>query len=206
MFSYTVRRGKMFVRWNERPMPMRQRSCGAMPVTSRFLKTTRPVSGLTWPVMRLNSVVLPAPLGPMMALIEAGGTVKLTPSTAWKPPKLFRRSRTSSMRPLFPHEAVADQRGGAREPAREDEQQGDEDGAEDERPVLRVGHDLLVQPQQHEGAEGGAEEGAHAAEERHDQDLGRLGPVGEVRKDPAVEDAEESPGEARERPREDEGR
>src|SRR5678815_1802669 len=187
-------------------MPMRQRSCGAMPVTSRSLKTTRPVSGLTWPVMRLNSVVLPAPLGPMMALIEPVGTVKLTPPTAWNPPKLFRRSRTSSMRAPLPPEAPADQRNGAREPAGEDEEQGDEDDAEDERPVLRVGHDLLVQPEQHEGADGGAEEGAHAAEQRHDEHLGRLGPVGEVRKDAAVEDAEKAPGEARERPREDEGR
>src|SRR5687768_4073722 len=128
----------MFVRWNERPMPMRQRSWGAMPVTSRSRKTTRPVSGFTWPVMRLNSVVLPAPLGPMMALIEPLGTVKLTPSTAWKPPKLFRRSRTSSMRALLSHEAAADDRRGAGEAAREDEQQHDENGAENERPVLRV--------------------------------------------------------------------
>ena len=63
----------MLVRWNERPMPSRQRSCGAMPVTSGSLKTTRPVSGRRWPVIRLKSVVLPAPFGPMMALIEPGG-------------------------------------------------------------------------------------------------------------------------------------
>src|SRR5258705_1211201 len=119
--------------------------------------------------MRLNSVVLPAPLGPMMALIEPVGTVKLTPPTAWKPPKLFRTSRTSSMRALFAREAAANERGGAREPAGADEEQGDEDDAEDERPVLGVGHDLLVQPEQHEGAQGGAEEGAHAAEQRHNQ-------------------------------------
>src|SRR4030095_1536736 len=132
MFSYTGRRGKRFVRWNERPMPMRQRSCGAMPVTSRFLKTTRPVSGLTWPVMRLNSVVLPAPLGPMMALIEPVGTGKLTPSTAWKPPRLLRPSRTSSMRAPLALEPGGEERNGAREAAGEDEEQGDEDGAEDE--------------------------------------------------------------------------
>src|SRR6266496_3577199 len=46
--------------------------------------------------MRLKSVVLPAPLGPMMALIEPRGTLKLTPPTAWKPSKLLLRSRTSS--------------------------------------------------------------------------------------------------------------
>ena len=95
-FSYTVSRGKMFVRWNDRPIPSRQRSCGAMPVTSRSLKTTCPPSGTRCPVIRLKSVVLPAPLGPMMALIEPLGTVKETPSTAWKPSKLFRTSRTSS--------------------------------------------------------------------------------------------------------------
>ncbi len=82
MFSYTVRRGKMFVRWNERPMPRRQRSWGAMPVTSRSFQMTRPVSGTMWPVIRLKSVVLPAPFGPMIALIDPVGTVKLTPPTA----------------------------------------------------------------------------------------------------------------------------
>src|SRR6266536_2449177 len=120
--------------------------------------------------MRLKSVVLPAPLGPMMALIEPRGTLKLTRVTAWKPPKLLLRSRTSSNL----------------SPAWEDEEQHDKDGAEDERPVLRVGDDLLVQPDENESAEGGADEGAHAAEERHDQDLGRLGPVREVGEDATV--------------------
>src|SRR5262245_33510173 len=205
MFSDTVRRGQMFVRWNERPMPRRHRSWGAMPVTSRFLNTTRPASGLTWPVMRLNSVVLPAPLGPMMALIEPAGTVKLTPPTAWKPSKLLRRSRTSSMRAPPAPEAGGDQRGGAREPAREDEEQRDQDDADGEAPVPGEGHDLRVQPEQHEGAEGGAVEGAHAAQQRHDQDLGGLRPVGEVWKHPPVEDAEQAAREAGEGAREDEG-
>mgnify|MGYP003694169617 CR=1 FL=1 len=63
-------------------MPRRQRSCGAIPVTSRPLNTMWPVSGRRWPVIRLNNVVFPAPLGPMMALIEPGATVRLTPPTA----------------------------------------------------------------------------------------------------------------------------
>jgi hypothetical protein len=82
MFSYTVSLGKMLVRWKERPMPSRQRSCGGMPVTSRSLKRTLPASGRRCPVMRLKSVVFPAPLGPMMALIDPRGTRKLTPPTA----------------------------------------------------------------------------------------------------------------------------
>ena len=38
------------------------------------------------PESRLNSVVLPAPFGPMMAKISPGSTVNDTPSTALTPP------------------------------------------------------------------------------------------------------------------------
>src|SRR6266850_585453 len=152
MFSYTVSLGKMLVRWKERPMPSRQRSCGAMPVTSRPLKLMLPASGRRWPVIRLKSVVLPAPLGPMMALTEPRGTEKLTPPTAWKPSKLLRSSRTSSTR-RPPREPAPETKGGARDPSGKDEEEHDEDGAEDEGPVLRVRDDLLVEPEEHEGAQ-----------------------------------------------------
>src|SRR5947207_14068554 len=195
----------MLVRWNERPMPRPQRSCGAMPVISRSLKRTLPASALRCPVMRLKSVVLPAPLGPMMALIEPRGTLKLTRVTAWKPPKLLLRSRTSSN--LSPPSETARRRlQCARDAAGEDEEQHDKDGAEDERPVLRVGNDLLVQPDENESAEGGADEGAHAAEERPDQDLGRRRPARELGADATVEDAEEPPRESREDAGDDKGR
>src|SRR5258707_10548058 len=42
----------------------------------------RPLVGGTIPAMALNSVVLPAPLGPMMARRWPRGTVRLIPSTA----------------------------------------------------------------------------------------------------------------------------
>ena len=38
----------------------------------------------------------------------------------------------------------------------------------------------------------------HAAKDHHDEDFGRLRPVGEVREDPAIEDAEQRAGETRE--------
>ncbi len=44
----------------------------------------RPPVGGSAPAMALNSVVLPAPLGPMMARRWPRGTVRLTPSTARK--------------------------------------------------------------------------------------------------------------------------
>src|SRR5512134_417222 len=138
-----------------------------MPVTSRPLKRTCPLSGRRCPVMRLNSVVFPAPLGPMMALIEPRGTLRLTPATAWKPSKARATPRTSSMmRPAA--EPAPD---GLRRPgdaAGEDEEQHDEDAAQDERPVLGVGDDLLVEPQQRESADGRPVECAHPAEQRHD--------------------------------------
>src|ERR671918_739764 len=148
----------MLVRWNERPMPRRQTSCGATPVMSRPSRTTAPASGRRWPVMRLKTVVLPAPLGPMMAAVWPWATVRLTPATAWKPSNALRRSRTSSTP-------------GPPEPPR---------------------HDL-------DGA-------ADAAQERHDEDLGGLGPVREVGKDAAVEDPEQAAGQPRERAGQHEGR
>src|SRR5262249_28241581 len=184
----------MLVRWNDRPTPMRHRSCGGTPVTSRPFSTTRPASARRWPVIRLNSVVLPAPLGPMIALTPPLGTSNDTRETATKPSKDLVRSRTSST--LRPPEPTPQQHGSARQPAGEAEQQHHKDGAEHERPVLRVGDDLLVEKNQRERTDAGPPEGAHAAQQRHDQHLGRLGPVREVREHAAVEDAEEPAGKA----------
>src|SRR5688572_11863455 len=201
-FSNTVSLGKMFVRWNERPIPSRQTSCGAMPVMSRPSRSTEPVSARRWPVMRLKNVVLPAPLGPMMAAICPRATPRLTPPTAWKPSNDLRMSRTSSTaRP----QAVPGGVERAHDPARKHEEQHDEDAAEDEGPVLRVRGDLLVEHEEDEGAHGGPVEVAHPAQNGHDEDLGRFGPVREVGEHAAVEDAEETARETGEGTRDDEG-
>src|SRR5262245_59821923 len=177
-FWKTVSCGKMFVRWNERPMPSRQTSCGASPVMSRPSSTTAPASGLRCPVTRLKNVVLPAPLGPMIAAILPRSTPRLTPATARKPSKLLRTSRTSSTPGPRPPQGRC--LGGAGQPAGEHEQQHDEDDAEHEGPVLGVGDDLLVEQDEHEGAQRGAVERPHAAEQGHDEHLGGLGPVHEI--------------------------
>src|SRR5919106_5478896 len=174
-------------------MPSRQTSWGARPVTSRPSSTTAPASGLRWPVIRLKSVVLPAPLGPMIAAIIPRSTRRLTPPTAMKPSKLLRTSRTSST--PRPPQAAGGRLDGAGQAAREHEEQHHQDRPQHEGPVLGVGHDLLVEQDQHERADGGAIERAHPAEQGHDQHLGRLGPIGEVREDAAVEDAEDAPRE-----------
>ena len=63
---------------------------------------TEPVSGVRSPVTRLNSVVLPAPFGPMISRRSPGITVSETSRVAGRPPKrLFRPhdfERGTSMR------------------------------------------------------------------------------------------------------------
>ncbi len=67
-------------------MPRLTRWCGGMSVMSLPSKTIMPAVGSTRPQTRLTKVVLPAPLGPMMARISPGMTAKSTPSTAFSPP------------------------------------------------------------------------------------------------------------------------
>src|SRR5713226_3663900 len=201
-FWNTVSLGKILVRWNERPMPSRQTSWGGSLVMSRPFRTTVPASGRRWPVMRLKNVVLPAPFGPMIAAIWPRATPRVTPATAWQPSNALRTSRTSSMA-----RAQARHRGRQRpdDAAREGEEDHGQHRAEDEGPVLGVRGELLVQHEQDERAHRGAPEAPHPAEQRHDQHLGRLRPVGEVGEDAAVEDAEEATAEPGEHPRDDEG-
>src|SRR5262245_9726040 len=64
-------------------------------VTSRPNSSTWPELAGNIPVIRLNRVVLPAPLGPMIALRSPGMILKVTSRTACRPPKLFDRARSS---------------------------------------------------------------------------------------------------------------
>src|SRR3954469_14923729 len=73
--------------WKVREMPIAARPWAGKPVTSRPSKTTRPASGRITPVIRLNSVVLPAPFGPTTETTCAGCTAKPPRSTATSPPK-----------------------------------------------------------------------------------------------------------------------
>ena len=50
-------------------------------------QNTLPPLGRVMPLIRLNSVVLPAPLGPSNPKISPSRTARLTPSTATSPPK-----------------------------------------------------------------------------------------------------------------------
>ncbi len=63
---------------------------------SRPRNRTLPPSGLVKPAMHANSVVLPAPFGPIRATISCAPTSSDTWSTAARPPKAFESPLTSS--------------------------------------------------------------------------------------------------------------
>src|ERR1700675_3297699 len=65
---------------------------------SRPFRRISPASGASPPAIRLNSVVLPAPFGPMMPSASPGATDRSISSAAMTDPKLLRRPLIFSMR------------------------------------------------------------------------------------------------------------
>src|SRR5690606_17335053 len=82
--------------WKVRAMPRAAIWCGAWPTSDRPWKSTCPAAGRYIPVSTLNTVVLPAPLGPIRLKISPWRTSKSTLSTARKPPNCTVSPRTSS--------------------------------------------------------------------------------------------------------------
>ncbi len=111
-FCSAVSCGKMFVTWKVRAIPARTRALGGSRVTSAPSSRTWPASGTSLPVSRLMSVVFPAPLGPITAVMPPGGRERSTPATAVKSANDLRTPRTSSSaltrRPCAPRSPAAD--------------------------------------------------------------------------------------------------
>ena len=74
--SRTDRPRNSWLRWKVRVSPRFQMRCGGSPVISRPSMRKRPLVGCVWPAITLNSVVLPAPFGPIMARRSPGGDAK----------------------------------------------------------------------------------------------------------------------------------
>ena len=140
--------------------------------------------------------ILPAPLGPITAAIWRVSTVRLTSLTATKAGEGFaqaaRPQASARDQPPAPTGESGDDP--ADDAAGKDEQQHQQDRAEHERPILGVVGDLLVEPDQRRGADRRSPEIAHAAEDRHDHDLGRFRPEHIIGEDAAAEDAVERAG------------
>src|SRR6478736_4264822 len=92
--SNTVSEGNSRMFWKVRAMPSRVIWKGLSPVNERPANRTSPLVGRYTPVIRLNTLVLPAPLGPMSPTSECVSITVLSASTAVSPPK--RRLQASS--------------------------------------------------------------------------------------------------------------
>src|SRR6266852_5481248 len=144
-FWSTVYSRNSVVAWNVRAIPRRQISDGRSPdVRSPLKKTSPAVSGIT-PVIRLKTVLLPAPLGPIRPWIAPRATVMERSATASKPPNRRETPRSSRSkadsrscgRPSArsPEKAPGRARKGHQSLGREEHGE-DENGAEDEDLVV----------------------------------------------------------------------
>src|SRR5262249_32469026 len=86
-FSRAVSAGKMWQSWKVRAIPFCATTCTGSPVIFSPAKMTSPAVGFSTLVIRLNTVDLPAPFGPMTARILPASRLMSTASTATSAPK-----------------------------------------------------------------------------------------------------------------------
>src|SRR5947207_2707998 len=123
-----------------------------------------PEFGINCPVNWLISVVLPAPLGPMMACSSPGATSSDRLSVAKMPPnrrtRFSTRSKGSAKESTTAHPPEQAHDAAARE--QHDQQQ---QRAHDQRPVFRELRQQFLQEEIDDGADHRAEQRAHAAQD-----------------------------------------
>ncbi len=85
-FSSTVFSANTCVVWKVRLRPSFATRCGPNPLVLRPSTWMVPAVGGITPLIRLNSVLLPEPLGPMTLKISPRFTRRLTSRTARRPP------------------------------------------------------------------------------------------------------------------------
>ena len=109
MFSITVSLDSALVSWKVRTMPSRATLCAATPLRRRAVEATScPSSGWSKPVSRLKNVVLPAPFGPISAVIAPRWISRCSTSTAVRPPKWRVMSSATRIGSGFGARAVRD--------------------------------------------------------------------------------------------------
>ena len=96
---WTVSVPKSRAFWNDRARPSRARAGGLRPARSRPPSRTRPRSGTRKPETTSNSVVLPAPFGPINPRISPSCSSIVTSSSAITPANVFVVPSTASATP-----------------------------------------------------------------------------------------------------------
>src|SRR6202165_2371822 len=171
-FSRALSAGKIWQRWKVRAMPFCATRYTGKPVMFSPAKTTSPAFGFSTLVIRLNSVDLPAPFGPMTARISPGSTCMSTASTATSAPNC-RVSPLHSSSGMAPSKKSQDS-------LREEHDEGDEDRAEDERPEIGHLRQLVLEEHEEQRPEHRADQRACAADHHHDEHMARGEPEEEL--------------------------
>src|SRR5580692_4797959 len=176
--SAAVKFGSSEVIWNERASPSRLRFHAGRCVTSWPAKRMVPAVGRNWPINWLISVVLPAPFGPMIACNSPRAISSERLSVATMPPnrrtRFSIRSRGSATGkpPDQPHNAATTEQ--------HDQKQ---QRPHDHSPVFGDLRQKLLEHEIDDGADDGAEQRSHAAEDDHHHEIAGAGPVHHGRAD-----------------------
>src|SRR4051794_37253076 len=189
--SRTVSAGKMLTSWNERDIPSRASSTGPTPAISRPRKRTSPAVGLNKPVTTLTSVVFPAPFGPTIETNSPSLTWNETLFSALNRPKVFETLMVSNSGAVTDARAgcisspstapVGQCLDGARQTLRHEDHQQHQDAPHHKAPVLRDRHHEILQHHENQRADRRPCECSAAAKHGHEDQVARMGPIGEFR-------------------------
>src|SRR5712671_925417 len=170
--SSALKSGNSDVIWNERARPRALRPWVGSGVMSWRSNQTRPASGASSPPSWAISVLLPAPLGPMMACSSPGATSSMMSSEAITPPKRLVRpsTRRSGSATAEPREKTID-------PAARIQDDQQDHRAEDDRPIFGEAGQPLLQHQKRDRADHRADHRAHPAQHRHHDEIARARPM-----------------------------
>src|SRR5436190_6993703 len=116
-------------------MPFLDRTDTGMSVMSSPARQIRPAVGLSSPASCMRSVVLPAPLGPMIACNSWGSRLSDTLSVAMSAPNRFVRLRVARIGSGMGRSRSLRLPEQARNPAFHEQHEEDEDRPEDDLPM-----------------------------------------------------------------------
>src|SRR5262245_54870829 len=150
--------------WTARATPHAETRSARQPVMSRPSNTRRPALGASTPVTRLNSVVFPAPFGPITAWMAPASTESATSATAVKPPNDFVNPSTASTLRALRHARDRARTRAADQPPRPPDHHRDEERAEEGHPPLLDRAERLRQQRDDDRPRHRAPEASHPAQ------------------------------------------
>src|SRR6266545_2197538 len=154
-------------------MPRCTEPCADFPLTCLPPSRTRPLVAGMEPAATENSVVLPAPLGPMRPRISPSSSRKSTLSTARRPPKCLltdsptRMAVTWSRFPPVAEPAAGPQHQAGQAERLEENDQHQQDAVQAQVELGIAGEQELLDDHEDDRPGGGAQDGAEAADDAY---------------------------------------